>query len=134
MTARRRGIHVSIRIAAPIDTVWRLTQEPAQHVRWDVRFSRIVPLHDLADGGTRFRYERALPGHVIHGLGTSIGERQRPDGTRTSALRFSSPHPLSLLAEGSGALRCRSTWEALAERIATRRRAERVSSLLSDRR
>ncbi|MGV3714059.1 SRPBCC family protein [Pseudolysinimonas sp.] len=102
MAGSGRGIYVAIRIAAPLETVWRLTQEPDAHVRWDVRFSRITPLHDLAGGGQRFRYERVLPGHVIHGLGTSIGERVRPDGTRTSALRFETADRLSPLRAGRG--------------------------------
>jgi hypothetical protein len=102
MAGAERGIYVSIRIDAPLETVWRLTQDPAEHVRWDVRFSRIVPLHDLSGGGERFRYERSLPGHVIHGLGTSIGERHRPDGTRTSALRFETGDPFSPLRSGRG--------------------------------
>lgn len=102
MAGSSRGIFVSVRIAAPVETVWALTQDPAQHVRWDVRFSRIVPLHALAGGGERFRYERALPGHVIHGVGTAIGERERPDGTRTSALRFETADRLSPLSGGRG--------------------------------
>lgn len=107
MAEAQRGIFVSIRIAAPIETVWRLTQDPVDHVRWDLRFSRIVALHPLADGGERFRYERALPGHVIRGRGTSIGERRRPDGTRTSALRFETRDRLSPLRAGRGYWRYR---------------------------
>src|SRR5690606_4327419 len=57
-----------------------------------------------ADGEPqRFRYAtRVLPFLTVSGTGVAAGERHRPDGTRTSALRFSSGHPLSLLAEGSG--------------------------------
>jgi hypothetical protein len=39
---------------------------------------------------------------VLYGTGVCAGEVRRPDGSRTSALRFTSPHPLSLLATGSG--------------------------------
>lgn len=39
---------------------------------------------------------------MVGGTGTSVGERRRPDGTLTSALRFASPHPLSLVRSGSG--------------------------------
>lgn len=102
MAGSRRGIYVAIRIAAPLETVWTLTQDPAMHSRWDARFSRIVPLGDLDGGGYRFRYERALPGHVIHGIGTAIGERHRSDGSSTSALRFYSPDRLSPLGPGRG--------------------------------
>jgi hypothetical protein len=38
----------------------------------------------------------------VAGTGVSAGERQRADGTRVSALRFASLHPLSLIEEGSG--------------------------------
>jgi hypothetical protein len=102
MAGSGRGIYVAIRIAAPMETVWALTQDPENHARWDARFSRIVPLGDLDGGGYRFRYERALPGHVIHGVGTTVGERRRPDGSRTSALRFNTGDRLSPLGAGRG--------------------------------
>jgi hypothetical protein len=97
-----RGIYVRIVIHAPIDRVWELTQDPVEHVRWDLRFSRITPIEQLPSGGYRFRYERRMPFHVIRGLGTSIGERRRPDGTRTSALRFDTADRLSPLGDGRG--------------------------------
>ncbi|KJL41156.1 MULTISPECIES: SRPBCC family protein [Microbacterium] len=102
-----RAIYVSIRIVAPMERVWRLTQDPALHERWDVRFSRIIPTEPLAGGGTRFAYERRLPGCTITGNGTTIGERARPDGTRTSVLRFDSDSRLSPLGTGRGYWRYR---------------------------
>lgn len=102
MAGSTRGIYVAIRIDAPLEVVWRLTQDPVAHVRWDLRFSTIAPLEALAGGGQRFRYERRLPGHVIHGLGTSLGEASRPDGSRTSALRFETGDRLSPLRSGRG--------------------------------
>lgn len=59
---------------------------------------------------TRFRYELGIPGHVIPGrviagTGTSIGERRRPDGSRTSALRFTTADRLSTLGDGRGSWR-----------------------------
>lgn len=96
------GIFVRIRIDAPLERVWQLTQDPDAHVRWDLRFSRIVPIGELPSGGYRFRYERRLPLHVIRGAGTSIGERVRPVGTRTSALRFETADRLSPLRAGQG--------------------------------
>lgn len=97
-----RGIYVRIVVGVPLDRVWELTQDPVEHVRWDLRFSRITPIEQLPSGGYRFRYERRLPGHTIHGTGTSIGERHRPDGTRTSALRFDTDDRLSPLGDGRG--------------------------------
>ena len=99
---RARPIFVSVRIRASMDRVWELTQDPSRHSRWDVRFSRITPLEPLVGGGTRFRYERSIPGAVITGSGTTIGERSRPDGTRTSALRFDADSRLSPLGAGRG--------------------------------
>jgi hypothetical protein len=93
---------VETTIRAPLERVWELTQTPEEHVRWDLRFSRIVPVAALPGGGWRFRYERSLPGHVITGTGTSLGERERPDGTRTSALRFDTADRLSPLRDGRG--------------------------------
>ncbi|MGA7148335.1 MAG: SRPBCC family protein, partial [Microbacterium sp.] len=96
------AIYVRIGILAPLDRVWELTQDPALHSRWDGRFSEIVPLEDLPGGGVRFAYRLRVPGHTIAGTGTTIGERSRPDGTRTSALRFDTDDPLSPLGAGRG--------------------------------
>lgn len=95
-------IYVSVDIAAPMDEVWRLTQDTSLHSRWDLRFSTIEPVEDLPGGGRRFRYELRLPGHLLAGTGTTIGEKRRPDGTRTSALRFTTPDRLSPLGDGRG--------------------------------
>lgn len=99
---RARGIYVEVLIHSSMDELWRLTQEPALHPRWDLRFSRITP-HPATDGDpVRFVYERALPGHVIRGTGISIGEKTRDDGVRTSALRFTTRDRLSPLRDGRG--------------------------------
>lgn len=96
------GIYVEIRIHAPLGEVWRLTQDPALHQRWDLRFTRISHLPGSGPE-TRFRYAtRVLPGLTIAGTGVAAGERIRPDGTRTSALRFGSTDRLSLIRDGSG--------------------------------
>ncbi|WKE67655.1 hypothetical protein [Streptomyces sp. WP-1] len=97
------GLYVEAHIRADLDELWSRTQEPAQHRRWDLRFSEIDYLPRAAGEPQRFRYAvRVLPFLTISGTGIAAGERERPDGTRTSALRFASPHPLSLLAHGSG--------------------------------
>ncbi|WP_020136526.1 hypothetical protein [Streptomyces sp. 351MFTsu5.1] len=97
------GLYIEARIRADLDDLWTRTQDPSQHQRWDLRFTRIHYLPRAEGEPQRFRYAtRVLPGLTVAGTGVSAGERERPDGTRTSALRFSSPHPLSLLAEGSG--------------------------------
>ncbi|MEW2381903.1 hypothetical protein AB0873_07405 [Micromonospora sp. NPDC047707] len=96
-----RPVYVETVIGAPVTEVWRVTQDPVQHRRWDVRFGRIDPL----PGGppARFRYAtRVAPGVTIAGWGVHAGERNRPDGSRTSALLFGSDDPRSLIAAGAG--------------------------------
>ncbi|MBN0047787.1 hypothetical protein JS756_27490 [Streptomyces actuosus] len=97
------GLYIEARIRADLDDLWSHTQEPDRHQRWDLRFTEIAHLPCAAGEPQRFRYAtRVLPLLTIAGTGVSAGEKERPDGTRTSALRFVCPHPLSLLAEGSG--------------------------------
>lgn len=97
-----KAIYVEIEINANIERVWELTQNTDQHPRWDLRFSSICPVGDLSTGGRRFTYERRMPLHTIKGTGTALGERQRPDGTRTSALRFATTDRLSPILSGRG--------------------------------
>lgn len=97
------SLYIEARIRADLDDLWARTQEPDQHRRWDLRFGEIDYLPCREGEPQRFRYAtRVLPFLTIAGTGISAGEKRRPDGTRTSALRFGSPHPLSLLEEGSG--------------------------------
>ncbi|WP_329171425.1 hypothetical protein [Streptomyces sp. NBC_01477] len=97
------GLYVEALVRAGVDTVWDRTQQPAQHRRWDLRFTDIAYLPCAPGEPQRFRYAtRVLPFLTVAGVGVAAGERHRPDGTRTSALRFSSPHPLSLIEEGRG--------------------------------
>lgn len=97
-----RGIYVETVIAADVEEVWAATQDPTQHVRWDVRFSEIVPDRRVDDDAVRFTYVRRSPLHDVHGTGVSIGESRRPDGSRTSALRFSTTDWLSPIRTGRG--------------------------------
>ncbi|GAB3054293.1 hypothetical protein [Sediminivirga luteola] len=104
------GVYVETVIDAGMDRLWQRTQDPRQHARWDLRFGRIVPeeaaqQESAASGSTvrRFRYATTVfPGVTVSGTGVHAGEKHRPDGSRTSVLRFSSAHPLSFIAEGSG--------------------------------
>ncbi|WP_394618669.1 hypothetical protein JNUCC0626_06080 [Lentzea sp. JNUCC 0626] len=101
--ARRRTLYVETVIHADLDEVWRLTQEPRPHQRWDVRFSTIDYLPKAhEDAEQHFRYAVRVLGLEVGGVGVSVGERVTPDGSRTSALRFSSAHPLSLIRSGAG--------------------------------
>ncbi|MFH9609515.1 hypothetical protein [Streptomyces sp. NPDC017448] len=97
------GLYIEALIRTDPDVLWERTQEPAQHQRWDLRFTAISPLPGPPEGARRFRYAtRVLPFLTVSGTGTSAGERLRADGERVSALRFASAERLSLLAEGSG--------------------------------
>ena len=98
----RQGIYVEIPIRAELDVVWHVTQDPAEHVRWDVRFTRISPTGATGSGATAFTYERRVPFHTVRGTGVSIGEKHGADGTRTSALRFHTADRVSPIAAGRG--------------------------------
>ncbi|MFI5838794.1 hypothetical protein ACIA8K_03635 [Catenuloplanes sp. NPDC051500] len=98
---RVRAIYVETVITAPLDAIWRASQEPVAHCRWDARFTRIMPIAGTAPA--EFRYVTAvLPGVEIGGYGMHAGQRDRPDGTRTSALRFGSADVRSPIADGRG--------------------------------
>ena len=97
-----RGIYVETVIDADIERVWAASQDPQEHVRWDLRFSEIVPEAADADGAAQFTYVRRTIVHDVHGTGVSIGERRRADGTRTSALRFGTDDRLSPIRAGRG--------------------------------
>jgi hypothetical protein len=98
LNLRAQPIYVEARIDADLDELWSHTQDPACHERWDLRFTRIRYIDDR-----KFRYaSRVLPGLLITGTGVAVGERRRPDGTSTCALRFASDHPLSLIRAGAG--------------------------------
>lgn len=101
---RAQPIYVEIEIACVPDELWRRTQEPGLHERWDVRFSRIEYLpRDGEDAPQRFVYRRrVLPGLTVTGDGETKGSREGPDGSGASALRFGSPQRRSLIRTGSG--------------------------------
>src|SRR5437870_1297495 len=84
-------------IRCDLETIWRLTQTPEQHVRWDARFTEIKYLPRASpDVPQRFRYATRIGfGKSIEGWGETVGEQ---DG-RASALRFGSDDPKSLIGE-----------------------------------
>lgn len=100
----RTPLYVETRVHCDMDELWRLTQDPEQHQRWDLRFTEIeyLPCSDpLAP--QHFRYAvRLFPVLAIAGVGVTIGERSASDGSRTSALGFGSDRPLPPILEGRG--------------------------------
>jgi len=109
------GIYVETRIGADLEEVWRLTQDPALHQRWDLRFSRIEYLpRPILTEPQRFLYETRIGlGLSIRGTGESVGERAAESGDTTSALKFASADPKSLIREGAGYWRYIPTPSAL---------------------
>lgn len=96
-------IYVEILIRAPLEELWRRTQEPELHRRWDLRFTRIEYLPRAPGEPQRFLYATRIGfGLEIRGEGESAGEKDAPDGSRTSALTFGSGDPRSLIRSGSG--------------------------------
>jgi len=93
---------VETAIRAPLDEVWRLTQEPELHQLWDLRFSTIDYLPRADGEPQRFLYTTRIGfGLGISGEGESIGTKDSAT-ERTSALRFWSDSPISLIREGRG--------------------------------
>jgi uncharacterized membrane protein YphA (DoxX/SURF4 family) len=99
-----KGIYVESFIRSGVDEVWRLTQTPEVHQRWDLRFTRIEYLPRASEAEPqRFLYvTRLVPGIAIVGTGESVGERTGADGSASSALRFGSEQWWSLIRTGSG--------------------------------
>jgi uncharacterized membrane protein YphA (DoxX/SURF4 family) len=98
------NVYVELVIRAPLDAIWAHTQDPELHQRWDLRFSEIdmLPRVDVTEP-QRFRYTTRLgPGIKISGFGETVGQRDLPDGSRASALRFGSDNPVSIIRVGSG--------------------------------
>jgi hypothetical protein len=96
------SIYVEIFIRGGMDDLWTRTQEPKLHQRWDLRFSEINYLPREAGEAQKFLYATRIgAGMRIEGEGESTGERD-DSGQRTSALKFWSHDPKSLIEFGSG--------------------------------
>lgn len=98
------SIYVETSIQGPLEEVWQRTQDPGLHERWDLRFTRIeyLPRPDPSQP-QRFRYSTRIGfGLEISGEGETVGSQKGLAGPRTSALKFWSSDPKSLIREGSG--------------------------------
>src|SRR6185295_8912535 len=97
------GIYVEIDMQCAMEDLWSKTQSPELHSRWDLRFTDIeyLPRPDSSQP-QRFLYATRIGfGLRIAGEGETLGTRQADD-SRTSALKFWSEDPKSLIREGSG--------------------------------
>ncbi|MER2137691.1 MAG: SRPBCC family protein [Arthrobacter sp.] len=95
-----KQVYVELPVRASMDRLWKLTQDPACHPRWDLRFTAIIPAPGTSP--QEFRYEFRLSLHTIHGTGTSLGTRTGPHGQATSVLKFTTRDALSPIGPGAG--------------------------------
>lgn len=103
MVRKRRPIYVESRIRASMEELWDATQDPTEHQRWDVRFGEISYLPRDGDEPQWFTYATTLvPGFTVAGAGESLGDRDRPDGTRWSGLKFWADDWRSIIEAGAG--------------------------------
>ncbi len=92
------SIYVEILIRSSMDNLWEKTQNPKLHQRWDLRFSEIDYLPRKPGEAQEFLYATRIGGGLrIEGAGESTGERDDASGQRTSALKFWSDDPKSLI-------------------------------------
>ncbi|MDI4647176.1 DoxX-like family protein [Cohnella hashimotonis] len=99
-----RPIYVEIDVASDMEALWRHTQQPKLHERWDLRFSEIDYLPKASSGDDQnFLYLTRIGfGLSIRGTGKSRAPNVSADGVRTSVLAFGADHPLSLIGRGGG--------------------------------
>ncbi len=97
------SIYVEILIRTSMEELWEKTQEPKLHQRWDLRFSEIDYQPRDPGEAQKFTYVTQIGAGVkIEGSGESTGEHNDSNGQRSSALKFWSDDPKSLIGTGSG--------------------------------
>lgn len=112
---RIKGIYVEIPIHTHMDRLWQYTQEPSLHQQWDLRFTSIEYLpKSTPNAPQHFLYTTAIGfGIRIAGKGESVGTRVVDSGESTSALKFWSDSPISLIKTGSGYWKYRPSGETI---------------------
>jgi uncharacterized membrane protein YphA (DoxX/SURF4 family) len=85
-------------IAAPIESVWEKSQDPAKHQRWDLRFTSIKYLGEAEGGLQKFEYATRLAALEVKGWGQTRSDHKM----RGSKLLFGSDDPKSLIRQGEG--------------------------------
>ncbi|MDQ0207591.1 DoxX-like family protein [Alkalicoccobacillus murimartini] len=100
---KQKSIYIELPIYAPLEDVWRATQDPKLHQAWDLRFSSITYLPRIEGHPQSFLYKTNIGfGLSIAGWGESIGSFHSEDGSKTSSLRFGTDQKRSLIREGRG--------------------------------
>ncbi|MCW3053212.1 MAG: hypothetical protein JWN14_2382 [Chthonomonadales bacterium] len=97
------SIYVEILMQTEMEKLWEATQTPEKHTLWDLRFSTItyLPRPDITQPQQFLYATRIGFGMEIRGTGETVGSVEKND-VRTSALKFWSEDPRSLIREGSG--------------------------------
>ena len=98
------SLYIEILMQTEMEKLWGYTQSPELHARWDLRFSTITYLPRLDPAQPQqFLYSTRIGfGMEIRGTGETAGSREDKSDIRTSALKFWSEDPRSLIREGSG--------------------------------
>ena len=95
-----RKIVVEVTLPAPVERVWERSQEPDQHVRWDIRFDTIRYLDQVdARGFHRMDYRTGIGfGVEIQGFGAFLHSTP----LEHSSFEFDSADWKSLITRGRG--------------------------------
>lgn len=100
---KRKPIYVEIPIESDMDKLWKATQTPDLHEKWDLRFSSITYLPKEENRPQEFSYQTKIaPGLQIEGWGKTAGSFHARDGSRTSSLHFGTDQAISIIKEGRG--------------------------------
>jgi len=98
--ARHRKIVVEAIIPAPVEIVWERSQDPAEHVRWDIRFNDIRYRDDKDDRGFSLMDYRTRIGFGVTVDG--IGRYLQNSPPHHSTFEFESDDWKSLITKGRG--------------------------------
>ena len=98
--ARHRKIVVEAIIPAPVEMVWERSQDPVEHVRWDIRFNDIRYREDRDDRGFSLMDYRTRIGFGVTVAG--IGRYLQNSPPHHSSFEFESDDWKSLITRGRG--------------------------------
>jgi hypothetical protein len=100
VSKRERKIVVVAVIPAPVELVWHRSQDPVQHVQWDIRFTRIAYLGQKDERGYALMQYRT---DVAFGLEVKgIGRYLHSTPLRHSTFEFDSDDWKSIIKDGRG--------------------------------